>query len=212
MQGADTNGETSFLIDLLCRAEVPVILTGAMRHPGLPGADGPANIVTAVRPAAGPLLSGLGCLMALADELRAVRYVRKAHTTSIAAFCSPSAGPVGHVLEGTIRPLARPARRTVVTRDAAAPAGSGRTGDNEPGDDGELLRVAAARNDGLVAAGFGQRIRLRSGSGSAADQAPQRIRLCAGQLRRGRESPPHHRGWAYRPGCAASARRGRWSA
>src|ERR1035437_2042349 len=107
MQGADTNGETSFLTDLLSRAARPVILTGAMRNRGLPGADGPANIVTAVRPAAGPLLSGLGCLMALADELRAVRYVRTAHTTRIAAFCSPSAGPVGHVLEGTIQPLRR---------------------------------------------------------------------------------------------------------
>ncbi len=156
-QGTDTLEETAFLIDAVWTHDVPVVVTGAMRNPTLPGADGPANVVAAVRVAAAVAARGQGALVVLNDEIHAARLVRKAHSLSPATFVSPDAGPVGHVVEGVPRFLTRVPRLPPVTGFSPTSLASTRVAlyTTTMDDDGVLLDSIAAMHQGLVVAGFG---------------------------------------------------------
>jgi L-asparaginase len=155
VQGTDTFEETAFLLDLTCRLEMPVVVTGAMRRPDAPGADGPANLAAAIAVAADADSQGLGVLVVLADEIHAARYVRKTHSLSVTAFASPAAGPLGLVAEGEPRILLRlaraPAARPLQLRRPVRVGLVTLT----LGDRGEFLECVDERFDGLVVAAFG---------------------------------------------------------
>ena len=95
-QGTDTIDETAFVLDLLRPPGPAVIITGAMRHPAQSGADGPANLLAAIRCAAAPACAGLGVLVIMGDVIHPAISVTKTDTASPAAF--QSASPVGFVL------------------------------------------------------------------------------------------------------------------
>lgn len=107
VQGTDTIEETAFVLDQLVDSNKPVVVTGAMRGPTAPGADGPANLLAAVTVAADPQAVGLGTLVVLNDEVHAARYVQKSHTALTSAFTSPLIAPLGRVIEGTLQLYAR---------------------------------------------------------------------------------------------------------
>ncbi len=153
-QGTDTIEETAFLLDLLHAGSAPVIVTGAMRHPGLPGADGPANIFAAVQTACAPEARGAGTLVAFSDQIHAARFVRKLHASAPSAFASPTTGPIGLVIEGRPQFLLRAPTRLAVpgpfTRQAKVALVT-----TSLGDDGEHLHDLADRYDGATIAAFG---------------------------------------------------------
>lgn len=152
-QGTDTLEETAYLFALMCRARLPVVLTGAMRPGVVAGPDGPANLAAAIAVAAQAEAAALGPLLVFGDEIHAARWATKVHTTRPAAFASPGAGPVGIVSEGRVRlwgapaspPLGRPHelshRIELLTMTS--------------GDDGRLAEAAGNYADGLVIAGMG---------------------------------------------------------
>ncbi|MCG8920279.1 asparaginase [Actinokineospora sp. PR83] len=153
--GTDTLEESAFHLDATLDPGVPVVVTGAMRHPTAPGADGPANLLAAVTVAASPAARGLGVLVVLSDEVHGARFVRKTHTSSTAAFASPGTGPYGTLVEGEPR-LRRvdPVSPRLPVPTTATPPRVGLVAVSL-GDDGELLRHAAPALDGVVLAGLG---------------------------------------------------------
>ena len=101
--GTDTLEETAFLLDLVVDAVKPVVLVGAMRPSDALSADGPGNLVEAVRTAIDPASRGRGMLVVLNDRIHAARGVRKAQTTGVDAFRSYPGGAVGMVDSGGAR-------------------------------------------------------------------------------------------------------------
>jgi L-asparaginase len=154
-QGTDTIEESAYVLDLLHAGPQPIVVTGAMRNPTQAGADGPANLLAAVRVAASPAARGLGCVVVLADEIHAARRVRKTHSTSPATFVSPNGGPIGYVIEGRPTIVNHLKNRYVLTApsDGRFPRVALVTATLS--DDGDLLDNMAEVRDGLVVAGFG---------------------------------------------------------
>lgn len=153
-QGTDTIEETAYALDLLCGGDAPVVVTGAMRNPAMAGADGPANLLAAIRTAASRTARGLGCLVVFGDQIHAARWVRKTHTSSPAAFISPNHGPIGHVIEGRVSIPLRMARGQVLTPDDWRTIRVGLI-TVALGDDGETALAIGKQADGLVVAAFG---------------------------------------------------------
>jgi L-asparaginase len=156
-QGTDTLEETAFLVDLVWPHPEPFVVTGAMRNPTLAGPDGPANLLAAARVAAAAEARDLGALVVFSDEIHAARWARKQHATSTGTFGSPNAGPVGHVIEGRPRVLARPVRLPVLPRPEVDRLEATRVALHTVtlDDDGALLDRVAETHQGLVLAGFG---------------------------------------------------------
>jgi L-asparaginase len=156
-QGTDTLEESAYLADLTWTENAPLVVTGAMRNPTLPGADGPANLVAALRVAAASSSRGRGALVVFADEIHAARLVRKSHSTSAATFISPDLGPLGHLVEGVPRFLGQVARPEPVAGFSMETLATTRIAlyTTTLDDDGRLLERIEASHLGLVVAGYG---------------------------------------------------------
>lgn len=155
VRGSDTIEESAFLLDLLVAGEKPVVVTGAMRGADAPGADGPANLLAAVRLAAAPEARGLGTLVVLNYDIHAARFVQKSHTALPSAFSSPLTGVIGLVAEGQPRLYTRLARNPVLAAADGPPAPVALL-KIAMGDDGRLLEpVADLGFAGAVIEGMG---------------------------------------------------------
>lgn len=140
-QGTDTIEETAFVLDRLVHTEMPVVVTGAMRNPTVPGADGPANLLASVQVAVGPEARGCGCLVVMNDELHAARFVRKTHTSRVDAFSSPASGRLGWVSEGRVFVGSRLDRLPAIPNSASVEDRRVALVTVALGDDGTLIRA-----------------------------------------------------------------------
>lgn len=85
--GTDTLEETACLLHALHDGCKPIVLTAAMRPATAPDADGPRNLLDAVRVARSAALRGEGGVAAvLAGRTWSARDVRKAHSHAMDAF------------------------------------------------------------------------------------------------------------------------------
>lgn len=101
--GTDTLEETAYFLHRVLAPTRPVVLTAAMRPAGALAADGPQNLLDAVRLASSQ--EARGVLVCMAGTIHAGCEVRKAHPYRVNAFDSGDAGPLAYIEEGALRRL-----------------------------------------------------------------------------------------------------------
>jgi L-asparaginase len=101
--GTDTLEELAWFLDLTVRGPVPVVVTGAIRKPGGPQSDGPANLLEAVRVACTRSARGRGTLVVFHGMIFPARDVVKTSTVSADAFGGSTGGPIGRVYGTDVR-------------------------------------------------------------------------------------------------------------
>ena len=95
--GTSTLEETAYFLNLTVKYDRPVVLVGAMRPATAISADGPLNLLNAVRTAASPQARGKGVLIVLNDEINGARDATKTNTYRVETFRAPDLGYLGYV-------------------------------------------------------------------------------------------------------------------
>jgi L-asparaginase len=93
--GTDTLEETAYFLNLTVKSDKPVVLVGAMRPATAISADGPLNLLNAVKVATSKEAAGKGVLVILNDEINGARDVTKMNTTNVDTFHAPILGALG---------------------------------------------------------------------------------------------------------------------
>jgi len=97
--GTSTLEETAYFLNLTVKHDRPVVLVGSMRPATAISADGPINLLNAVRTASTPEARGKGVLVVMNDEINAAREVTKTNTFRVESFRAPELGLLGYVDE-----------------------------------------------------------------------------------------------------------------
>ena len=95
--GTNTIEETAYFLNLTVRHDRPVVLVGAQRPATAISADGPLNLLNAVRTAVAPEARGKGVMVVMNDEINAARDVTKTSTYRVETFNSRTLGYLGYV-------------------------------------------------------------------------------------------------------------------
>ncbi|GAB4570723.1 MAG: asparaginase [Rhodothalassiaceae bacterium] len=98
-QGTDTLAESAFVLNVIARPPIPVVLTGAMRHPAQLSADGAGNLHAAAIAACDARLGGRGAQIVMNDCLIAAGGARKAHCSRLDAFTRDAGAIAGTIVE-----------------------------------------------------------------------------------------------------------------
>ena len=109
--GTNTIEETAYFLNLTVRHDRPVVLVGAQRPATAISADGPLNLLNAVRTAAAPDARGKGVLVVMNDEINAARDVTKTSTYRVETFNSRTLGFLGYVDADAVSFYRNPTKR-----------------------------------------------------------------------------------------------------
>lgn len=94
--GTNTMEETAFFLNLTVKHDKPVVLVGAQRPSTAISADGPLNLINAIRVASAPQSRGMGMLLVMNDEINSARDVTKTNTFRLETFKSGELGFLGY--------------------------------------------------------------------------------------------------------------------
>ena len=98
--GTDTVEETMYMCEMLAgeaTARGSIVFACAMRAPSEPSADGPRNLLNAVRIASSSTARGRGVLLSVNDRIHCAAWVSKLNTLHVETFESVKGGPVGSI-------------------------------------------------------------------------------------------------------------------
>lgn len=95
--GTDTMEETAYFLNLTVHWDRPVVLVGSMRSSNEVSADGPANLINAVRVATSDQAIGQGVLVVLNEDISAARDVWKTDNRRVQTFGGSNVGHLGTV-------------------------------------------------------------------------------------------------------------------
>ena len=98
--GTDTLEETAYFLNLTAKTKKPIVLVGAMRPATAISADGPMNLLNAVRVASSEVASDKGVLVCMNDDINAAREVTKTNTIQVNTFMSSDLGKLGYINNG----------------------------------------------------------------------------------------------------------------
>jgi L-asparaginase len=115
--GTNTLEETAYFLNLTVRSDKPVVVVGAMRPATAISADGPLNLLNAVRTVIAPESRGKGALIVLNDEINAARDATKTNTLRVETFRSPELGLLGYVDEDKVSYYRQSTKRHTVNSE-----------------------------------------------------------------------------------------------
>lgn len=95
--GTNTMEETAYFLNLTVKHDRPVVLVGAQRPATALSADGPLNLLNAVRVATTPEARGKGVLIVMNEEINSARDATKTNTYRVETFRAPELGYLGYV-------------------------------------------------------------------------------------------------------------------
>ena len=163
VQGTNSLEETAYFLNLTVRDDKPIVVTGAQRPYTALSADGPVNLLDAVRVAVAPETRGRGAVVVTNGEINAAREVTKTNTYRLHTFRSRDIGVLGYADADQIVYYRAPTRRHTVASefDVASIASMPQV---------DVLYVHAGARPGLAEAALelGARGLIIAGSGAGA--------------------------------------------
>ena len=152
--GTDTMEDTAYLLDLTLPDDKPVVITGAQRSASTPDADGPRNLLNAVRQAIDPEARSRGVTVNFDSKIFYARCVTKRHTNHVGAFAGGYCGQAGEIDDAQITWFNRPEPRPRFPIPNHLPRVD--VVCVYPGADGRLIDSAIRHGaDGVVVCGYG---------------------------------------------------------